>query len=248
MCRGPRSKSFGLRETAGTKAVTRKEKRKQVRRACEFCRKSKTGCSSFRPCQRCIQHGIADSCVDAPKKRRANAQRSARSEERAKIEIDHAFSATAPREEEWSPSSASSPSEEDNPMMECDVRPVEPMPADWGMAEAPPSALWNYLETIISRDEFTGGEYEEMWAKLTTDEEKWPQGSGEEAQESTVRLAVPTSLASATFTFQSNNDGPSLTWGKDPKVVLPLLHSRSAPRLVTEDSRTIAPLQLESMG
>lgn len=45
-------------------------KRKQVERACANCRRSKTACSSSRPCHRCIKLDIADSCVDAPRKRR----------------------------------------------------------------------------------------------------------------------------------------------------------------------------------
>lgn len=240
MCRGPRSKAFGLRDTAGTSAHTRKEKRKQVRRACEFCRKSKTGCSSFRPCQRCIQHGVADSCVDAPKKRRANTARSTPSPERATI------AAPQPHPEEWSPCSVSSPSEEESGMP-CDDRALDGMASDAVMAEAPPSALWNYLESIITRDEFSGGEYDEMWAKLTTDEGKWPTSNGDDVKESKWPGAAPT----FSFSFQSNSGweaapNPSLAWGMDSKLVLPLLHSQSAPKLETEDSRTIAPLQLET--
>mmetsp|Transcript_23399 Transcript_23399/g.39986 ORF Transcript_23399/g.39986 Transcript_23399/m.39986 type:complete len:203 (+) Transcript_23399:49-657(+) len=45
-------------------------KRKQVRLACTSCRKSKTGCDEQRPCRRCVARGKADTCSDAPKKRR----------------------------------------------------------------------------------------------------------------------------------------------------------------------------------
>jgi len=150
--------------------------------------------------------------------------------------------------------------------MQCDVKADESMPADWRVAEAPPSALWNYLETIITRDEFTGGEYDEMWAKLATSEETWTKTNEAKAKATKARaVAVPPSVASATFTFQSSDTGEtpannsllwskeappstSLTWGKEPKLLLPLLQSDSAPRLVAENSSTVAPQMLQSLG
>lgn len=47
-----------------------KKRRKQVTCACLNCRRSKTACSDYRPCKRCVDHGCADQCVDAPRKRR----------------------------------------------------------------------------------------------------------------------------------------------------------------------------------
>merc|ERR1711915_194834 len=46
------------------------KRRKQVKSACSNCRKSKTACCDQRPCRRCISLGLADSCVDVPRKRR----------------------------------------------------------------------------------------------------------------------------------------------------------------------------------
>lgn len=132
--------------------------------------------------------------------------------------------------------------------MHCDDAALDGMASDAVMAEAPPSALWNYLESIITRDEFSGGEYDEMWAKLTTDVEKWPTSNGDDVKESKWPVAA---IAAPAFSFQSSSGweaapNPSQAWGMDSKLVLPLLHSQSAPKLVTEDSRTIAPLQLET--
>jgi hypothetical protein len=47
-----------------------KNKRKQVSKACESCRRSKVACSNERPCARCVSHGIADQCVDHLRKRK----------------------------------------------------------------------------------------------------------------------------------------------------------------------------------
>eukprot|EP01080_Neovahlkampfia_damariscottae_P008080 gene8080-12541_t len=49
---------------------TKSGKRRQVRQACQHCRKSHTACEEQRPCRRCVAHGLADSCIDvhaAPK-------------------------------------------------------------------------------------------------------------------------------------------------------------------------------------
>ena len=46
------------------------KKRSQVKTACINCRKSKTGCSSQRPCRRCCSLGLEDTCHDAPRKKR----------------------------------------------------------------------------------------------------------------------------------------------------------------------------------
>eukprot|EP01130_Rhizamoeba_saxonica_P019237 TRINITY_DN9892_c0_g1_i1.p1 TRINITY_DN9892_c0_g1~~TRINITY_DN9892_c0_g1_i1.p1 ORF type:complete len:115 (-),score=19.62 TRINITY_DN9892_c0_g1_i1:159-503(-) len=43
--------------------------RKRVSVACEACRKSHLKCDNGRPCQRCLQKGIADSCRTADTRR-----------------------------------------------------------------------------------------------------------------------------------------------------------------------------------
>ncbi|ROT41546.1 hypothetical protein SODALDRAFT_343454 [Sodiomyces alkalinus F11] len=43
-----------------------KLKRAQVTRACERCRNLRRACSDFRPCQRCVNHGLADQCLGMP--------------------------------------------------------------------------------------------------------------------------------------------------------------------------------------
>jgi len=60
---------------SGDAGCTATKKRSQVRRACSACRRSKTGCSDIRPCPRCVLHGIADTCVDAPMKRRRRSKK-----------------------------------------------------------------------------------------------------------------------------------------------------------------------------
>lgn len=47
---------------------SRPQKRKQVKRACLNCQKACKGCADTRPCPRCVVHGLAESCVDAPRK------------------------------------------------------------------------------------------------------------------------------------------------------------------------------------
>jgi hypothetical protein len=53
-----------------TPAEQPRKRRVQVGRACASCRHSKTACAAARPCPRCIATGNADTCVDAPCKRR----------------------------------------------------------------------------------------------------------------------------------------------------------------------------------
>jgi len=45
-------------------------KRKQVKRACENCRKAHSGCDEERPCHRCKKRGEEDKCLDMPRKKR----------------------------------------------------------------------------------------------------------------------------------------------------------------------------------
>jgi len=58
-------------QDAAQLAKAKKQRRKQVDRACNNCRRSKTACSIERPCKRCCTHGLQDSCFDAPRKRRS---------------------------------------------------------------------------------------------------------------------------------------------------------------------------------
>jgi len=45
--------------------------RKQVPKACLNCRKMHTGCDTQRPCKRCTQYGMQDSCIDLDRRRRS---------------------------------------------------------------------------------------------------------------------------------------------------------------------------------
>jgi hypothetical protein len=45
-----------------------KKKRKQVKRACLNCRLAHSACGDTRPCKRCIQYGIQDSCIDVSRR------------------------------------------------------------------------------------------------------------------------------------------------------------------------------------
>ncbi|KAI3484930.1 hypothetical protein L1887_51820 [Cichorium endivia] len=41
-------------------------RRKKLRQACVYCRRSHLVCEEKRPCHRCVKRGIADRCVDPP--------------------------------------------------------------------------------------------------------------------------------------------------------------------------------------
>ena len=57
--------SIPLKKNTKTAPRTKSGKRRQVRQACQHCRKSHTACEEQRPCKRCVAHGLADSCVDS---------------------------------------------------------------------------------------------------------------------------------------------------------------------------------------
>ncbi|KAJ3031390.1 UNVERIFIED_CONTAM: hypothetical protein HDU68_004469 [Siphonaria sp. JEL0065] len=63
-----------LSDVAPSSAVEGKAKppgkRPQVKNACGNCKKSCKKCENVRPCPRCIQRGIADTCVDSERKSR----------------------------------------------------------------------------------------------------------------------------------------------------------------------------------
>lgn len=48
------------------------QKREQVKRACNNCRKACKKCDSGRPCFRCIKFRIQDTCADSGRRRRHN--------------------------------------------------------------------------------------------------------------------------------------------------------------------------------
>lgn len=50
-------------------------KRLQVPKACTNCRKNHAGCGVERPCHRCIQNGLAATCVDIPRKKRESSKK-----------------------------------------------------------------------------------------------------------------------------------------------------------------------------
>ncbi|OUM65120.1 hypothetical protein PIROE2DRAFT_69138 [Piromyces sp. E2] len=53
-----------------------KRKRNQVKMACVNCQRSCKKCANVRPCSRCIQKGIANTCFDIERKpRRAGIKR-----------------------------------------------------------------------------------------------------------------------------------------------------------------------------
>ncbi|KAI5967735.1 ERT1 [Candida margitis] len=47
-----------------------KPRRKKTSRACNHCHKAHMTCDSGRPCKRCIQRGLDQTCEDAPRKRK----------------------------------------------------------------------------------------------------------------------------------------------------------------------------------
>ncbi|KAI5966843.1 uncharacterized protein KGF55_000252 [Candida pseudojiufengensis] len=47
-----------------------KPKRKKTSRACNHCHKAHMTCDSGRPCKRCVQRGLDETCEDAPRKRK----------------------------------------------------------------------------------------------------------------------------------------------------------------------------------
>ncbi|CAO3592355.1 unnamed protein product [Absidia cylindrospora] len=56
--------------TSRSSKKTKISKRKQVKNACINCQKACKKCDEGRACQRCVKLGIADSCVDSPRKER----------------------------------------------------------------------------------------------------------------------------------------------------------------------------------
>lgn len=47
-----------------------KKKRNQVKMACVNCQKACKKCANIRPCSRCVQRGIASTCIDIERKPR----------------------------------------------------------------------------------------------------------------------------------------------------------------------------------
>ncbi|TFK25013.1 hypothetical protein FA15DRAFT_668883 [Coprinopsis marcescibilis] len=45
-------------------------KRRQVKNACVHCQKACKKCDDARPCLRCVKYGVAEECVDSPRKER----------------------------------------------------------------------------------------------------------------------------------------------------------------------------------
>ena len=52
---------------AGTdfKGDVKPERRQRVSAACDYCKSSKTKCSDFRPCARCLRAGRGTTCTDS---------------------------------------------------------------------------------------------------------------------------------------------------------------------------------------
>lgn len=61
-------------------------KRLQVPKACTNCRKMHTACGTERPCKRCIQHNLTDSCIDIARKKRLTKKELLAKETQAKLE------------------------------------------------------------------------------------------------------------------------------------------------------------------
>ncbi|KAJ3239183.1 hypothetical protein HDU78_003026 [Chytriomyces hyalinus] len=59
--------------STGTERSTRRGK--QCRNACVHCKRSNKKCEDVRPCLRCVQTGMEDSCEDAPRKMRHGQRR-----------------------------------------------------------------------------------------------------------------------------------------------------------------------------
>lgn len=51
-------------------ALLTPQKRKKTNRACNHCHKAHMTCDTSRPCQRCVQKGLQNTCQDAPRKRK----------------------------------------------------------------------------------------------------------------------------------------------------------------------------------
>ncbi|KAG5421049.1 ERT1 [Candida metapsilosis] len=56
--------------TANATNPTTRQRRKKTSRACNHCHKAHMTCDPGRPCKRCIQRGLAQTCEDAPRKRK----------------------------------------------------------------------------------------------------------------------------------------------------------------------------------
>lgn len=56
--------------TTTTTTTQSKPKRLQAQRACSNCKRLHAKCDNERPCKRCVQNGLSNTCVDLPRKRR----------------------------------------------------------------------------------------------------------------------------------------------------------------------------------
>jgi len=54
----------------GGSAPVRMKKRQQAVRACTHCKRLHAKCSNERPCKRCENNGLAETCIDSPRKPR----------------------------------------------------------------------------------------------------------------------------------------------------------------------------------
>lgn len=52
----------------------KKKRKRSTKPACVHCHKAHTACSGERPCLYCVKHNTADTCTDAPRKRRPAVQ------------------------------------------------------------------------------------------------------------------------------------------------------------------------------
>lgn len=55
-----------LSDASGTQLGHLPRRKKKLRQACVYCRRSHLVCEEKRPCHRCVKRGIADRCVDPP--------------------------------------------------------------------------------------------------------------------------------------------------------------------------------------
>eukprot|EP01080_Neovahlkampfia_damariscottae_P011798 gene11798-5132_t len=62
------------------------KKRKQVTRACKKCKQSHACCDNQRPCSRCVNLGLADSCCDSEQKKRGRKRKEEEVQETSPIQ------------------------------------------------------------------------------------------------------------------------------------------------------------------
>jgi len=135
-----------LIEQMETSPATTKVKRSQVPKACTNCRKNHAGCDLKRPCKRCSQNGIEDSCSDVPRKKRVLKRRNPE-----EISMESILETDLPQNQDQSNDKVSFDAWEDaynlmtgNGTMNGLAAPLSPLNSELNFEYQPPTLILDY--------------------------------------------------------------------------------------------------------